>query len=338
MRLAVLDVGSNAAHLHVVDARPGGPPRSVFRLKAPTLLADSVDDDGALSDDAVDRLVSAVTETVDASRRHAVIDLIPLATATIRDATNVEEIRARVRKAAGIELRSLSGEDEARVTFLAVRRWLGRAAGPVMLLDIGGATTEIAAGAGETPGVAVSLPLGAARLTRTMLPCHPATARDVAAVHRHVLRTVRPHVARLRAAFGAEAASGPGACAAAGPGAGVGAGPASGAGAAPTRRADGGGCRIATSKTFKQLSRVAGADGRLTLDGLHDWIPRLAAMRPEQRAALPGVAASRSRQILAGAIVAAATMEALDITDVDVCPWALREGLLLRRITELSRS
>ncbi|MDG6108020.1 hypothetical protein Daura_25710 [Dactylosporangium aurantiacum] len=309
MRLAVLDVGSNAAHLHVVDAHPGGPPQSVFRLKAPTLLADSVDDDGALSADAVDRLVSAVAETVDASRRHAVIDLIPLATATIRDATNVEEIRDRVRRAAGIELRSLSGEDEARVTFLAVRRWLGHSGGPVLLLDIGGATAEIAAGSGETPDVAVSLPLGAARLTRTMLPCHPATDRDVAAVHRHVLRGVQPHAARLRAALCADGADEPD-----------------------------GVCRIATSKTFKQLARVAGADGRLTLDGLRAWIPRLAAMRPEERAALPGVAASRSRQILAGAIVAAATMEALAITDVDVCPWALREGLLLRRITELSRS
>jgi exopolyphosphatase / guanosine-5'-triphosphate,3'-diphosphate pyrophosphatase len=296
MRLAVLDVGSNAAHLHVVDAHPGGPPQSVFRLKAPTLLADSVDDDGALSDDAVDRLVSAVTETVDASRRHAVTDLIPLATATIRDATNVEEIRHRVREAAGIELRSLSGEDEARVTFLAVRRWLDHSAGPVLLLDIGGATTEIAAGHGELPDVAVSLPLGAARITRTMLPCHPARPRDVAAVHRHVLRSVRPHAARV----------------------------------------DGTARPIATSKTFKQLARVAGADGRLTLPGLRDWIPRLAAMRPEERAALPGVAASRSRQLLAGAVVAAAMMEALDITHVDVCPWALREGLLLRRITELS--
>ncbi|MFC5003126.1 Ppx/GppA phosphatase family protein [Dactylosporangium cerinum] len=304
MRLAVLDVGSNAAHLHVVDARPGGPPQSVFRLKAPTLLADSVDDDGALSDDAVDRLVSAVTETVDASRRHAVTDLIPLATATIRDATNVEEIRHRVREAAGIELHSLSGEDEARVTFLAVRRWLGPSAGPgllpsagpVLLLDIGGATAEIAAGTGELPDVAVSLPLGAARITRTMLPCHPARTRDVAAVHRHVLRSVRPHAALV----------------------------------------DGAARPIATSKTFKQLARVAGADGRLPLAGLREWIPRLAAMRPEERATLPGVAASRSRQLLAGAVIAAAMMEALDLTHVDVCPWALREGLLLRRITELS--
>lgn len=297
MRLAVLDVGSNAAHLHVVDARPGGPPLSVFRLKAPTLLADSVDDDGALSDEAVDRLVSAVTETVDASRRHAVIHLIPLATATIRDATNVEAIRDRVREAAGIELRSLSGEDEARVTFLAVRRWLAPSVGPVLLLDIGGATAEIAAGAAERPDFAVSLPLGAARITRTMLPCHPARARDVAAVHRHVLRSVRPYAACV----------------------------------------PDGARHIATSKTFKQLARVAGADGQLTLDGLRDWIPRLAAMRPEERAALPGVAASRSRQLLAGAVIAAATMEALDIAHVDVCPWALREGLLLRRITELSR-
>ena len=315
MRLAVLDVGSNAAHLHVVDAHPGGPPQSVFRLKAPTLLADSVDDDGALSDEAVDRLVCAVTETVDASRRHAVIDLIPLATATIRDATNAQEIRDRVRAAAGIELHSLSGEDEARVTFLAVRRWLARSTGPVLLLDIGGATTEIAAGAGELPDTAVSLPLGAARLTRTMLPCHPARPRDVAAVHRHVLRAVRPHAAVLRALLPQVAGL-------------------------PDLAGlpDEAPRQIATSKTFKQLTRVAGVDGRLTLAGLHDWIPRLAAMRPEERAALPGVAASRSRQILAGAVIAAAVMEALDITHVDVCPWALREGLLLRRITELSRS
>ncbi|MEV4134816.1 hypothetical protein AB0J72_21910 [Dactylosporangium sp. NPDC049742] len=305
MRLAVLDVGSNTAHLHVVDAHPGGPPQSVFRLKAPTLLADSVDADGALSDEAVDRLVSAVTETVDASRRHAVTDLIPLATATIRDATNVEEIRDRVREVTGIELRSLSGEDEARVTFLAVRRWLGDTSGapgapgaPLLLLDIGGATTEIAAGPGEQPGFAVSLPLGAARITRTMLPCHPARRRDVEAVHRHVLRSVRPYASSVPA----------------------------------------GALQVATSKTFKQLARVAGAEGRLTLRGLHDWIPRLTAMRPEERAALPGVAASRSRQLLAGAVIAAATMEALDIDHVDVCPWALREGLLLRRITELSRS
>ncbi|MET7424719.1 hypothetical protein [Dactylosporangium sp. NPDC005555] len=296
MRLAVLDVGSNAAHLHIVDARPGGAPQSVFRLKAPTLLADSVGADGALSDDAVDRLVTAVTETVDASRRHAVTDLIPLATATIRDATNVAEIRARVREAAGIELRSLSGEDEARVTFLAVHRWLGWSAGPVLLLDIGGATAEIAAGTGELPDTAVSLPLGAARITRTMLPCHPARRRDVEAVHKHVLRSVRPHASLV----------------------------------------PDGARNVATSKTFKQLARVAGADGRLTLDSLHQWIPRLTEMRPEERAALPGVAASRSRQLLAGAVIAAATMEALDIDHVDVCPWALREGLLLRRITELS--
>lgn len=300
MRLAVLDVGSNAAHLHVVDARPDGPPRSVFRLKAPTLLADSVGKDGALSDDAVDRLVSAVTQTVDASRRHAVTDLIPLATATIRDATNVEAIRDRVRQAAGIELHSLSGEDEARVTFLAVRSWLGTPTGPVLLLDIGGATTEIAAGAGELPDFAVSLPLGAARVTRTMLPCHPARRRDVDAVHRHVLRSVRPYASLIPPVDG------------------------------PASRL------VATSKTFKQLARVAGADGRLTLDGLHTWIPRLTTMRPEERAALPGVAASRSRQLLAGAVIAAATMEALSIDHVDVCPWALREGLLLRRITELT--
>ncbi|MFG2044121.1 Ppx/GppA phosphatase family protein [Dactylosporangium sp. NPDC048998] len=297
MLLAVLDVGSNSAHLQIVQASSRKPPQPVFRLKAPTLLAESVTPDGALTPDGIDRVVEAVACTVEALRRHPAADLIPLATATIRDATNNAEIRRRVREATGVELRSLSGEDEARVTFLAVRRWL---AGPegLLLLDIGGMSMEIAAGHDERPDLAVSLPLGAGLLTRRFLPEHPAGRDAVERVRRHVRAAVHPVAAEL----------------------------------ARRPRAD----RIfGTSKTFKQLARLTGEDDRLTRRALRRWVPRLAEMSPRQRAKLPGVAPARARQLLAGAVTAVTVMESLGLRSLDVCPWALREGLLLRRFTEL---
>ncbi|MER7279325.1 hypothetical protein ABT369_33285 [Dactylosporangium sp. NPDC000244] len=297
MLLAVLDVGSNSAHLQIVQARRGRPPQLVYRLKAPTRLAEEVRADGALSPDGVERVVDAVSCTVEAYRRHAATDLIPLATATIRDATNNAEIRRRVREATGVELRSLSGEDEARVTFEAVRR-LHAADDGLWLLDIGGMSMEIAAGAGAEPDLAVSLPMGAGLLTRRFLPEHPARRDAVERVRRHVRSLVKPVAREL--------------------------------GRLPRPRRV-----VGTSKTFKQLACLTGDPERLDRRALRRWVPRLRSMTPPERAELPGVAAARARQLLAGAVTAVTVMEALDLRTLDVCPWALREGLLLRRYAEL---
>jgi exopolyphosphatase/pppGpp-phosphohydrolase len=95
---------------------------------------------------------------------------------------------------------------------------------------------------------------------------------------------------------------------------------------------------VGTSKTFKQLARLAGSPAqregpfvrrRVTAGDLDKWIPRLAAMRARERARLSGVSRSRARQILAGAVVARAAMKGLNVDAVDVCPWALREGIVL---------
>jgi exopolyphosphatase / guanosine-5'-triphosphate,3'-diphosphate pyrophosphatase len=308
MRLAVLDVGSNSAHLRVVDAAAGWPPLPVLRFKAPTRLAEAISADGALREEGVERLVRAVTKAVRIAKRHAVAELIPLATATIRDAANVDVIRQRVRQAAGVNLVSLSGEEEARLTFLAVRRWLGWSAGSMLLLDIGGASMEIAWGSGENPDLAISLPLGAGRLTRQLMPRHPARNREIKAVQRRVREMLAPLAERLMWD------------------------------GVPV-------CAVGTSKTFKQLARLVGAPPwrrnpalrrRIDRDDLAGWVSRLAAMRPDERAALPGVAAPRARQLLAGAVTAATVMRTLNLDHVDVCPWALREGILLRRIDELA--
>ena len=85
-----------------------------------------------------------------------------------------------MRKETGVELQVLRGVDESRLTFLAVRRWYGWSAGRIINLDIGGGSLEMSSGVDEEPEVALSLPLGAGRLTREWLPDDPPGRRRVA--------------------------------------------------------------------------------------------------------------------------------------------------------------
>jgi len=277
-----------------------------FRHRAPTRLAESITKDGLLAEDGVRRLISAVHDAVNCARSQHVAELIPFATSSVRDAANRDEIVDRLTADAGIKVSFLSGEDEGRLTYFAAHRWYGWSSGPMLLLDIGGGSLEIAYGRDEDPTMAVSLPLGAGRLTRSYLPDHPARPAQVKAVRRHVRQTIRSTAQRLR--WEPEA----------------------------TRV-------VATSKTFKQLARLVGTkteNGPHACHVLHRRdlkavIPRLAAMSPEDRAALPGVASTRARQILAGAVIAETVMSVIGVEQVEICPWALREGILLRRLSPL---
>ena len=104
------------------------------------------------------------------------------ATSAVREAGNSADVLDRVRAETGVDLQVLSGEDEARLTFLAVRRWYGWSAGRLLCLDIGGGSLELAVGMDEEPELAFSVPLGAGRLTRTRFRSDPPSrqrgARD----------------------------------------------------------------------------------------------------------------------------------------------------------------
>jgi exopolyphosphatase/guanosine-5'-triphosphate,3'-diphosphate pyrophosphatase len=304
MRIGVLDVGSNSAHLEVMELWPGERPRPVTSVKHPTLLADAISASGNIRPQAVDRLVAAVKATARRAEAERLDELIAFATSTVRDAANREPVLARVAAETGIRLGHLSGRDEARLTFLAARDWYGWSAGPMLLMDIGGGSTELAYGDGEEPSLAVSLPLGAGRLTRAYLPGDPPRGRDVRRVRRLADQRLAPIAGEIRAL------------------------------PAPRRV-------VATSKTFKQLARLTGAPDAaagpyarrlLSRDALRAWLPRLAKAGARERARMRGIARSRAHQILAGAIVADALMTSLDVEYAEVCPWALREGITARRM------
>jgi len=182
MRLAVLDVGSNTVHLLVVDAHLGAHPWPAHSVKAVLRLAEQIGKDGRLSKSGADSLVTSVLEARDAAAKLETEDLLAFATSAVRDAKNSAEVLARVRKETGVELRVLSGEGEARMTFLAVRRWYGWSAGNLLVLDIGGGSLEIGVGIDEEPVQALSLSLGAGRMTRQFLNGDPPRARDIDAL------------------------------------------------------------------------------------------------------------------------------------------------------------
>jgi exopolyphosphatase / guanosine-5'-triphosphate,3'-diphosphate pyrophosphatase len=301
MLLGVLDIGSNSAQLQVVEARPGAPPLPTHAVKEPTMLGEAFTPDGSIDDAGADRVVLAVDRAMNAARRLGVQQLYVFTTSAVRDAANRDQILDRVEAETGVRPQFLTGHDEARLTYLAAHQWYGWSAGRLLIIDIGGGSMEIVLGRDAEPDLAVSLPLGAGRLTRAFLPDDPPSHGQLTALRGHVSATLREVADRLRWE------------------------------GAPDRA-------IGTSKTFKQLARLAGAPAQrkgpfvrrsLSAKDLEAWIPRLAALDAKQRSKLRGVSRPRGQQIIAGALVVRAAMKAVNVRSVDICPWALREGIIL---------
>lgn len=304
MRLGVIDVGSNTVHLLVVDAHRGGHPLPAFSHKTLLRLSENLDSEGQISQACADHLVSFVTECLEVAAEQGVETLFGFATSAIREAPNGAAVLERVRTQTGVDLQVLGGADEARMTFLAVRRWFGWSSGRVALVDIGGGSLELANGLDEDPDAAVSLPLGAGRITRDLLPAERPSPAEVKAARLHVRATLARQVRPLLTA------------------------------GRPDR------C-VGTSKTVRSLGRISGAapagDGPyvprvLTREDVRRLVERLPSMSLAERIELPGVSANRAHQLLAGAIVIEAALDLLGIEQLDICPWALREGLILRRL------
>lgn len=309
MRIGVLDIGSNTIHLLLVDAHYGAAPIPASKLKIPLRLAEHLTAAGDVDEAAVTTLIEFIKEGQQLAEDKGATHVLAFATSAIRDAGNGANVLGRVGAETGLPLEVLSGEDEARMTFLAVRRWFGWSTGRLLVMDIGGGSLELASGLDEEPDVAVSLPLGAGRLTRAFLSDDPPSPDAVRELRKHVRASIASVVGRIRRAGDPQIAAG-------------------------------------SSKTFKQLARIAGAapssEGiyvrrTLTLDALQELVPRLAKMKASQRAQLPGVSEGRAGQTLAGAIVAEAAMDLLEIPELVICPWALREGVILNYMDGLDQ-
>jgi exopolyphosphatase/guanosine-5'-triphosphate,3'-diphosphate pyrophosphatase len=309
MRLGVLDVGSNTVHLLVVDAYPGARPMPAFSHKAELKLAAHLQDGSTLSGRGEASLRAVVEEALLVAEDKGVEDIIAFATSAVREAVNGEQVLARIRKQTGAQINVMTGQDEARLTFLAARRWFGWSSGRLLVIDIGGGSLEVASGVDEEPEAVASMPLGAGRLTRDWISADPPSPQEIRRLRKHV----RAEIARGTGGMLRQGA--------------------------PDHV-------VGTSKTFRQLARIAGAapsgEGPyvkrvLRHSDVAALAERLPAMKQAERAKLPGVSAGRSPQLPAGAIVADAILDLLGVEAIELCPWALREGVILRRLDLLAQ-
>jgi exopolyphosphatase / guanosine-5'-triphosphate,3'-diphosphate pyrophosphatase len=303
MRLGVLDVGSNTVHLLIVDAHRGAHPTPMSSEKTVLKLAEQTEG-GRLSKAGEDRLVRTVAIAKRSAAEMGCSELMAFATSAVREVANAARVLDRIRNETGVVLRVLPGDQEATYTFLAVRRWYGWSAGRLLVLDIGGGSLEVAIGIDEAPELAISLPLGAGRLSRERLSSDPPSKSEIS---------------NLREWLDDQLASA----------------------ARKARKIDRPDHAVATSKTFRSLARLTGAAPSsaglrvrrtLTDTGLRQVIAFISRMSASDVAELEGVSASRAHQLVAGALVAEAAMRALDVHELEICPWALREGVILRRL------
>ncbi len=312
MRLGVLDVGSNSVHLLVVDAHYGAAPVPAHSHKTQLRLAANSkrtgNDTVEIAPKTVDKLCAFVDSALKVAEDQGVTEILTFATSAIREAENGDAVLDIVHERTGLPVEVLDGDDEARLTYLAARRWYGWSSGRITLFDIGGGSLEIATGVDEDPDVAVSMPLGAGHLTREFLTEDPPTEQAVKNLRKHIRAEVAHCVGPITKYGQPQLA-------------------------------------VASSKTFRQLARVTGAapsaEGpfvprELKRRELKKWLPRLTDMSAKERSKIPGVSENRAQQLVAGALVADAVMELFDVPVLSVCPWALREGVILRRLDGIS--
>jgi exopolyphosphatase/guanosine-5'-triphosphate,3'-diphosphate pyrophosphatase len=317
VRLAVLDVGSNTVHLVVVDGQADGTFTVVARERETLRLAEAAFPSMSLPAEAVGRLVATV------GRMRAVADdlragaMSGFATSAIREARNGLDVLDRVRESTGVTITVLPGVEEARLTYLAARRWTAFSARRLLVVDIGGGSLEVAGGEGERPELAESLPLGATRLTRRFVRSDPVRPEELVDLRVHALALLGPLADRIR--------EGPWEV------------------------------TCATSKTFRNLGAVAralpgaptpahefgfaGIDGQtapiLTREALNVVAGYLAGTTTRDRRSLAGLDGLRAGNVVAGSQVAALLMQAFGLRELVLAPWALREGVILDRLSEL---
>ena len=298
--MAAIDIGSNSVRQIVADVAPDGAIRVVDEMRASPRLGAGLTEGGALADEAMRAAVEKVAHMVTLARQIGASKIEAVATSAVRDATNADVFLELVREQTGINVRVLSGREEALLGFRSALAHFDLADGRAAVMDIGGGSLELALSVDGLLERLESFPFGALRLTEQFLR-EPIRRRDVRKLRKHVREELR---GRLRARDWRRAqliASG---------------GTFTTLASMSLARQD-----ITTAQTV-QGSRVARSELEHILEALQD-------MSLEERRAVPGLSAARADIIVAGLAVAAEVIARLDAPELSVSAYGIREGLLL---------
>ncbi len=178
-RQAVIDVGSNSIKLLLAEPGDKGSVKTVIDKSNIVRLGEGLKETGRISREAMERNCQAITEFSRLAVENEAHDVVGVGTMALRSAENSAEFLKMVKDASGVEVRVISGDEEARLAYLAVLSWF-KFAGKLAIFDIGGGSTEFIFGEGETIEKKFSLDIGAIRITEEFLKSDPVTDAEVA--------------------------------------------------------------------------------------------------------------------------------------------------------------
>ncbi|GAC1326451.1 MAG: Ppx/GppA phosphatase family protein [Thermoleophilaceae bacterium] len=198
-RIAVIDFGSNTTRLLIADVEGRGL-REIERRSEITRLGQGVDATGRLADEALERVYATVAEYRRLIDRHAAEVVLAVATSAVRDSANGEEFQAALRERFDIRARTISGDEEARLTFAGATGFQAGDGAPTLVIDIGGGSTEYVVGApSREPDFHVSTQAGSVRQTERHLASDPPRGAELAALRddvREIIRSAVPEAVR----------------------------------------------------------------------------------------------------------------------------------------------
>jgi exopolyphosphatase/guanosine-5'-triphosphate,3'-diphosphate pyrophosphatase len=300
-RIAVVDLGTNSTRLLVADVA-GGRVESLERRTEVTRLGDGVDAAGQLSPAATERVFDTVASFREAIDAHGADRVVAVATSAVRDATNGEQFRQELAERFAIDARTISGDEEARLSFLGATSSRPAGGDPLLMLDIGGGSTEFVLGVpGSAPSFHVSTRIGSVRQTERHLPDDPPTEDQLASVAGEVAAIIE---AELPTGIRRDAATGIAV-----------------AGTATSLAA------IDQELDPYEPDRVHGY--RLDRHAVDEILSHLAALPIAERREVVGLRPERAPTIVAGAIILREAMRAFDLDWMEMSESDILDGAAL---------
>ncbi len=331
MRLfAAMDIGTNSVRLAVVETQPDGgwvtlaQQKQVVRLGEGEFVQSSkgsrrakkndppTEERHRLTDAAIARGALVCARFAEVARGYGAEEIVALATAAVREAGNQDEFVQRVRELADLDVRVISGQEEARLIYLGVASGIEIPPGKnALFMDIGGGSTELIVGDNQGYSFLDSLKIGAIRLTAEALgsAAKPVSASAWADLQRRVRSILAPAARQIaQHSFSLMYGSSGTATNLAEIAAQMAAGP------APT--------------SFRNYD--------LSLSDVQAIARRLCAMTLEQRRRVPGINPERADIIIGGAAILQTTMETVGASSIRISDRGLREGIVVDRLRRIS--
>ncbi len=313
MKIAAIDIGSNSIKLVVVEAAASDSLAVLAREKEAVRLGHDTLRERQLAPDAITRAADCIKRFRSIAEARGATRLVAIATASVREAYNAAEFISEIEQRTGVHVEVLSGIEEARLIGLAASKGCATREATLVNIDIGGGSTEISVVRDGTPLALFSVKLGAVGLTEKFINSDPVKPKELRLLKDEIRAALERPARELRGQVWQQATGTSGSIIAVGE-------------ALRLRY-----LRDAESKL--QGAQPSGAE--IVVSQLERFNLRMAAMNVAERRAVPGISGQRAEIIVAGGQILEEAMRALGINCLRTCDWALREGVILDRLSEM---